>query len=216
MIAKFAKKINEILIQKEIVQKEDAELYQYGIENGIVVAGNLLASGIFGIVTGRPGLVLVFLLFYASLRSYSGGSHCKSRIGCFLISMAILSIPVYTHEFVMNNVPATVILMIGIPVYTYEPVMKNVPNAVILLIGVLAVVIIIVLAPVESINKPLDEEERKYYARVTHCITALQVCVLIILFCLDLQDYFYAGYVSIVLIAVFMVMGKIAVKRYVQ
>ena len=41
MIAKFAKKINEILIQKEIVQKEDAELYQYGIENGIVVAGNL-------------------------------------------------------------------------------------------------------------------------------------------------------------------------------
>ena len=83
MIAKFAKKINEILIQKGVVQKEDAELYQYGIENGIVVAGNLLASGIFGIVTGRPGLVLVFLLFYASLRSYSGGSHCKSRIGCF-------------------------------------------------------------------------------------------------------------------------------------
>lgn len=151
MIAKFAKKINEILIQKGIVQKEDAELYRYGIENGIVVAGNLLASGIFGIVTGRPGLVLVFLLFYASLRSYSGGSHCKSRIGCFLISMAILFIPVYT----------------------YEPVMKNVPNAVILLIGVLAVVIIIVLAPVESINKPLDEEERRYYARVTHCITGI-------------------------------------------
>ena len=65
-----------------------------------------------------------------------------------------------------------------------------------------------ILAPVESINKPLDEEERRYYARVTHCITALQVCVLIILFCLDLQDYFYAGYVSIVLVAGFMVIGK--------
>ena len=93
--------------------------------------------------------------------------------------------------------------------------MKNVPNAVILWIGVLAVVIINVLAPVESINKLIDEEERRYYARVTHCITALQVCVFII-FCLALQDYFYAGYVSIVLVAVFMVMGKIAVKRYVQ
>lgn len=193
MIAKFAKKINEILIQKGIVQKEDAELYQYGIENGIVVAGNLLASGIFGIVTGRPGLVLVFLLFYASLRSYSGGSHCKSRIGCFLISMAILSIPVYTHEFVMNNVPATVILMIGIA----------------------AVVVILILSPVESINKPLDDEEKKYYARVTHCIVALQVCVLIILFCLGVKDYFYAGYSSIVLVAVFMVMGKVIIKRYI-
>ena len=193
MIAKFAKKINEILIQKGIVQKEDAELYQYGIENGIVVAGNLLASGIFGIVTGRPGLVLVFLLFYASLRSYSGGSHCKGRIGCFLISMAILSIPVYTHEFVMNNVPATVILMIGIA----------------------AVVVILILSPVESINKPLDDEEKKYYARVTHCIVALQVCVLIILFCLGVKDYFYAGYSSIVLVAVFMVMGKVIIKRYI-
>ena len=193
MIAKFAKKINEILIQKGIVQKEDAELYQYGIENGIVVAGNLLASGIFGIVTGRPGLVLVFLLFYASLRSYSGGSHCKSRIGCFLISMAILSIPVYTHEFVMNNVPATVILMIGIA----------------------AVVVILILSPVESINKPLDDEEKMYYARVTHCIVALQVCVLIILFCLGVKDYFYAGYSSIVLVAVFMVMGKVIMKRYI-
>lgn len=193
MIAKFAKKINEILIQKGIVQKEDAELYQYGIENGIVVAGNLLASGIFGIVTGRPGLVLVFLLFYASLRSYSGGCHCKSRIGCFLISMAILSIPVYTHEFVMNNVPATVILMIGIA----------------------AVVVILILSPVESINKPLDDEEKKYYARVTHCIVALQVCVLIILFCLGVKDYFYAGYSSIVLVAVFMVMGKVIMKRYI-
>ena len=193
MIAKFAKKINEILIQKGIMQKEDAELYQYGIENGIVVAGNLLASGIFGIVTGRPGLVLVFLLFYASLRSYSGGSHCKSRIGCFLISMAILSIPVYTHEFVMNNVPATVILMIGIA----------------------AVVVILILSPVESINKPLDDEEKKYYARVTHCIVALQVCVLIILFCLGVKDYFYAGYSSIVLVAVFMVMGKVIMKRYI-
>lgn len=193
MIAKFAKKINEILIQKGIVQKEDAELYQYGIENGIVVAGNLLASGIFGIVTGRPGLVLVFLLFYASLRSYSGGSHCKSRIGCFLISMAILSIPVYTHEFVMNNVPATVILMIGIA----------------------AVVVILILSPVESSNKPLDDEEKKYYARVTHCIVALQVCVLIILFCLGVKDYFYAGYSSIVLVAVFMVMGKVIMKRYI-
>ena len=193
MITKFAKKINEILIQKGIVQKEDAELYQYGIENGIVVAGNLLASGIFGIVTGRPGLVLVFLLFYASLRSYSGGSHCKSRIGCFLISMAILSIPVYTHEFVMNNVPATVILMIGIA----------------------AVVVILILSPVESINKPLDDEEKKYYARVTHCIVALQVCVLIILFCLGVKDYFYAGYSSIVLVAVFMVMGKVIMKRYI-
>lgn len=37
MIAKFAKKINEILIQKEIVQKEDAELYQYLFQDKLII-----------------------------------------------------------------------------------------------------------------------------------------------------------------------------------
>ena len=57
--------------------------------------------------------------------------------------------------------------------------MNNVPATVILMIGIAAVVVILILSPVESINKPLDDEEKKYYARVTHCIVALQVCVLI-------------------------------------
>ena len=82
-------------------------------------------------------------------------------------------------------------------------------------LNLLAVFVILILSPVESINKPLDDEEKKYYARVTHCIVALQVCVLIILFCLGVKDYFYAGYSSIVLVAVFMVMGKVIMKRYI-
>jgi len=192
MIAKFAKKINNIMIEKGIIPEEDAELYQYGIENGITVAGNLLASVIFGIVTGRPGLVLVFLLFYATLRSYSGGVHCKSRAGCFFTSLAILLIPVYTGNFVMENIP--------------KPVIG--------LIGVLAVAVILALSPVESVNKPLDIKEKKYYARVSHCITALQVCVLVVLFCMGQWDYFYAGYISVVLVSLFMVIGKISAKHY--
>lgn len=92
--------------------------------------------------------------------------------------------------------------------------MENVPIPAILMAGIFAVVVIIVLSPVESINKPLDDTEKAYYARVTHCITVLQVCVLIILFCLGQWDYFYAGYISIILVAVFMVIGKIAVEKF--
>ena len=192
MVAEFAKKINEILIKKGIVQTEDAELYRYGIENGISVAGTLFASVIFGIVTGRLGIILVFLLFYATLRSYSGGIHCRSKAGCFFMSLAVLLIPAYAGEFVMTYIP----------------------KAVLILVGLLVVVTIIILSPIESINKPLDDAERKYYARVSHCITALQVCVLAILFCMGLWDYFYAGYISIVLVALFMILGKKAAKHY--
>ena len=136
VIAEFAGKISGKLVHKGIVPKEDADLYQYGIENGITVAGNLLASVIFGIVTGRLGVVLVFLLFYSVLRSFSGGVHCKSKAGCFCLSMAILLIPVYSYEWMMGFVVKPVLVMVGI----------------------FAFVIILILSQVESINKPLDDE----------------------------------------------------------
>lgn len=62
--ATVAEKITVTLISRDIIPESDAGLYRYGIENGITVAGNLLASLIFGLVTGRLGNILVFLFFY--------------------------------------------------------------------------------------------------------------------------------------------------------
>lgn len=193
MIADFAEKISNTMVDRGIVQKEDVELYQYGIENSIIVAGNLLASALFGILTGRLGVVLVFLLFYSTLRTYSGGVHCKSKLGCFILSMLILLVPVFSYEWVMEMVTFPVIFAVG----------------------VIAIVVILVLSPVESINKPLDDEERKYYKRISHCIVTLQGCVLAFLYCMDIYEYFYAGYSSMVLVAVFMIFGKISTNRYI-
>ena len=193
MIADFAEKISNTMVDRGIVQKEDVELYQYGIENSIIVAGNLLASALFGILTGRLGVVLVFLLFYSTLRTYSGGVHCKSKLGCFILSMLILLVPVFSYEWVMEMVTFPVIFAVG----------------------VIAIVVILVLSPVESINKPLDDEERKYYKRISHCIVTLQGCVVAFLYCMDIYEYFYAGYSSMVLVAVFMIFGKISTNRYI-
>lgn len=190
---KIAEKISNKMVDRGIVQKEDAELYQYGIENGITVAGNLLASALFGILTGRLGVVLVFLLFYSTLRTYSGGVHCKSKLGCFILSMMILLVPIFSYEWVME--------MVAFPA--------------LFAVGVIAIVVVLVLSPVESINKPLDDEERKYYKRISHCIVALQGCVLAFLYCMNIYEYFYAGYSSVILVAIFMILGKISTNRYI-
>lgn len=189
----FAEKISKEMVDKGIVPKEDAELYQYGIENGITVAGNLLASVLFGILMERLGVVLVFLLFYSTLRSYSGGVHCKSKLGCFILSLLILFVPVFSYEWVMEVIMFPILIAFG----------------------VIAIVVILILSPVESINKPLEDEERKYYKRISHCIVALQGCVLAFLYCIDLYEYFYAGYCSVILVAIFMILGKISTKHYI-
>lgn len=64
------------------------------------------------------------------------------------------------------------------------------------------------------ITEWLDDEERKFYRRISHCIVALQGCVLAFLYGMDILEYFYAGYSSLILVAVFMVLGKISAKHY--
>lgn len=70
LIKKIADGICKLLAMQGIIQKEDLELYRYGIENGIIVVLNFLTSVVIGIITGRLGVVLVFLCFYVPLRTY--------------------------------------------------------------------------------------------------------------------------------------------------
>lgn len=75
-------------------------------------------------------------------------------------------------------------------------------------------VVILVLSPVESVNKPLNDEDFAYYRRISRCIAGWQASTLVTLYCLDWLDYFYAGYSSLVLVAVFLIAGKISAKYY--
>lgn len=191
VVAEVAEKITTTLINRGIIPEEDAALYRYGIENGITVAGNLLASLLFGLVTGRLGNILVFLFFYVSLRSFSGGIHCRSRAGCFAASILILFIPAYLCDWA-----------------------ESLPLLTVIVVGLIALVVILVLSPVESANKPLDDEDFAYYGRMSRCLAGWQACTLVTLYCLDWLGYFYAGYSSLILVAVFLIAGNISAKYY--
>ena len=78
-----AEKITIKLVNSGVISEIDTELYKYGIENGIIMTGNLLASFLFGLITGRLGNILVFLFFYGTLRSYSGGCIAKEERNVF-------------------------------------------------------------------------------------------------------------------------------------
>lgn len=186
----LAEKITGMFVRKGIVAEEDAGLYKYGIESGITISGNLLASLIFGLVTGRLGNILVFLFFYGMLRSFSGGMHCRSKTGCFLMSVLILFIPAYLCDWA-----------------------AGVPPAVLIAGGIAALIVILALSPVESINKPLDDGERKYYRKISRGIAVWQVCMLAVLYCMEWTGYFYAGYSSLLLVAVFLAAGKITFRN---
>lgn len=125
-------KITVTLVCRGIISESDVELYSYGIENGITVAGNVMASLIFGLVTERLGNILVFLFLYGMLRSFCGGIHCKSKTRCFIASILILFIPAYLCDWAVK-----------------------LPFEVVIISGIVAAVVILALSHVESINKSL-------------------------------------------------------------
>lgn len=92
LITEFAEKISEKLVHNGIVPKEDAPLYQYGIENAITVAGNLLASVTFGIISGRLGVVLVFLFCLGKIEYFYAGYSSLILVAVFMVIGGILTI----------------------------------------------------------------------------------------------------------------------------
>jgi len=189
-ISLLAERISNGLVKKGMITKEEEEMYRYGVENGIVIAGNLLTSLIVGIVTGRLEIIIAFLLFYATLRSYSGGIHCNSRWLCYLCSTLILFLPVYSYNIIMGHLSENIRI----------------------LVLVVAFLVIFILSPVESPKKRLEEEEQRFFKRISHCIAGIQICILIFLYCMKAYHYFCAGYTSVFLTAFFMVFGKLRAK----
>ena len=135
---------------------------------------------------------MVFLLFYSMLHSYSGGLHCRSRLVCYLCSAAVLFVPVYSYRLVIDIMPGTLRIFLGLA----------------------ALSAVLVLSPVESRNKKLDDVEKRYYKRMSHCIVCIQACFLVLLYCMEVYRYFCVGYTAIIFVALFMVLGEIAAKCY--
>ena len=84
LIKKIADGICKLLAMQGIIQKEDLELYRYGIENGIIVVLNFLTSVVIGIITGRLGVVLVLSVFLCAASHLWGRSSPEKQ-------MAVLS-----------------------------------------------------------------------------------------------------------------------------
>lgn len=182
----MSKWLTEKMVEHGIIEKDEQEIYQYGIRNGLIILLNLVTTFLIGAFTDRLALVFVFTLFFMTLRSYTGGYHSDSRILCYIGSSLLLFIPIYTQNL-----------------------FNMMPGVVVILTLATAVVIILILSPMHSKNRKLDEEEQKHFGAKARIIVLIQTTVFCILWHLDIPAYAYAIYSNICMTAIFMLIGKI-------
>ena len=150
---------------------DENELYIFGVNQFLNMLLNILTALFIGILFGETLQIVLFMLAYIPLRSYAGGWHSRTPLRCYIFS---------------------VIMLIAVSVS-----MKNLSGAewIYYFILAAAVLVVLILAPVEDRNKPLDEIEHKVYKRRTVIITAaadigqLVCCRNILVCCIESYAY---------------------------
>lgn len=156
----FSEKLTSYIVKSGAVPEESYEIYQYGFQIGLEMLSCLLAC--FGIAVYLhmiPEFAVVTGIFMM-LRSFVGGVHLNSFDACFMCSVTV-----QTLVLVVNRL------------YT-QPL--NLAWGII----VLSSVLIWNMAPVQSINRELDADEKKTLQKGSCKNYCGHICV-----CGDLYTY---------------------------
>lgn len=143
MIRGAAVRITDRLLSKEVIVREEYEIYQFGLEQLLSTMLSLLSVLTIGLILDVLLQSIVFVTAYKFIRQYAGGYHASTPVRCYALSIV------------------TVIIVLS--VIKYIPIQ----TAVLLILSGLSGIIIWLLAPVDTENKRIDIAEYRYFRKRT-------------------------------------------------
>lgn len=147
MITKFI----DICIQKNLIELENKELYEYGLKQGLFSILNIFTAFFISVLLGMVWQNLVFIACYMPLRMNVGGYHTRTQWSCYVLS--------------------TIIIFISLILIKWDAWM-NVNFFAILIISSM---LLILISPIEDENKPISELEKKVYKKRVYIILSVYV-----------------------------------------
>ena len=166
------------------IDTKDRELYVYGIEQGLMILLNLITVILIGFVLGMVWQSVVFMILYFPLRSFAGGFHSRTRLGCYITSVFLITGALISIKH----------LTLSIPVYI----------AVLFFVDL----VLFLFAPVEDMNKPLDQKEIRIYRKRTRAIVLFEGIIFAVLLIADAPQAANCILFSCVTAAALVLLGK--------
>lgn len=139
----LSEKITDYIIKAGAISKESYAIYQYGFQIGLEMLSCFLICFGISIYLHMIPQFLVFTGVFMLLRTYAGGLHLNSYFGCFICSTII-----QTTILLIDN-QYTIILPIAWGII------------------ISSAALILINAPVENINRVLDEDEKRHCKKLT-------------------------------------------------
>ncbi len=193
MYKKIADKLAGILISMES-KREDGDISRniqvisYGIELILSSVINLILVLVMGNYFLGIWKTIVFILFFCPIRQFSGGFHANSYVGC-------------TVGFLILVLAAGYLVSIMEAIWYY------------LTICIICVIIISIMAPIDTRNKRLGEERRRNCKRVIRYLLCAEVITIIIFYLINNVGFLQAATMALGIEVVLLLLGKIINKQ---
>ncbi len=190
MISKFSQWITKHMIKEQIISEHDFDLYHYGwfvlLSDVFTLSFCLVVGAIFKILLPSA---LFYIVFYSAHR-YAGGVHVKTELHCQIITLIFFFISILSIKYiVINN------LIILVSMY------------------LICAVVLIILSPADTPQKPLTKKERLLFRKITVCIITFSFILLLILHIKKMQLYSNAIFIAVILQTISVICGRLFNKR---
>ncbi len=184
----ISERLIELLQRNKIIKSENKELYIYGINQLFVIIINIITTVIIGAAFGMVWESVIFMSMYIPLRSYAGGYHARTQIGCYFFSIVLITI--------------SVIIM---KVLSWD-------SFICCIINIITSSSIIILSPVEDINKPLSESERVLYRKKAIVILTFLIIIFLLFLILKNIKVVVCVTMTLIVLSFMLVLGRVVNK----
>lgn len=191
MINYLATKLTEHYIKKGKIESEDREVYVYCFDIAISTFLNFSLLVIIAICTRSYIESLIFGLSFITLRNYAGGLHAKTHIGCSILLIVVI----FGWILCVNNVAVLYLKYTSI------------------LFLLISVPFIVTFAPVDNVNNPLDNEQKRKYKNKCILVTIFWILVSLAFFFFKKYTYLFVISYTFLIILLSLIVQKIINKN---
>lgn len=178
MIDGICRRITQNLLEKNIIEFEDHEIYMYGLQ--LFISTIFKGAGIYAIAYGLGWIkeVTVFLIAFGILRTYAGGYHSSTYFKCFILTVVTMLASITMAKYITIH-------------YSYFITLPML---------VISALLIFKYAPVDTPNKPLSVAECKIYRRKSIMVIILESLTIISAYILKRDLIIYCNIAAIAIL----------------
>lgn len=177
------------------LSEEERPVYVYGFELLLSTLSSMITIFSVSIIIGKPGYAIFFMLFFFSLRLFTGGYHAKTYLICFITTNSLFIITILLTKF---------ILFFHL-------------NWIMPILVIISTAVIWIFAPIKNIHHPCSEESYIKNKKWAHLLSSLYSLIFIYIYLFtNFNDIAVNSAWHLITVAVMIVVEKIRMYKEVK